>query len=50
MSDLNSFLPANSGWELFIANGINERGQIIGTGRFNGQNRGFLLTPMRVTN
>lgn len=42
--DLNSLLPPDSGWVLTTATGINDRGQIIGTGMFNGQgNYGFLL-------
>lgn len=45
MFDLNKFIPANSGWELFSASEINNKNQIIGTGKFNGETRGFLLTP-----
>ncbi len=41
--DLNSLLASDSGWVLQNATGINDRGQIIGTGLFNGQNSGFLL-------
>ncbi len=48
--DLNSLIPANSGWELFDAVDINNKGQIVGSGRFNGQDRAFLLTPTWVTN
>jgi probable HAF family extracellular repeat protein len=43
MIDLNSLLPANSGWQLIQANGINDSGQIVGTGFLNGQQSGFLL-------
>lgn len=50
MSDLNSLLPANSGWELTSAYGINERGQIVGSGKKDGQTRAFLLTPVLTTN
>lgn len=50
MTDLNSLLPTNSGWELTVANAINNRGQIVGKGKFNGQTRAFLLTPVMVTN
>ena len=42
--DLNGLI-ANSGWDLTSALKINNHGQIIGTGSFNGQQRGFLLTP-----
>lgn len=45
MRDLNRLISPDSGWELNIAYGINDRGQIVGTGRFNGVERGFLLTP-----
>ena len=43
--DLNNFIPADSGWVLLFADGINERGQIAGTGLRNGEVRSFLLTP-----
>jgi probable HAF family extracellular repeat protein len=45
MYDLNALIPAGSGWVLTEARGINESGQIVGTGWLNGQQRGFLLTP-----
>src|SRR3712207_9335136 len=45
MRDLNTVLPVNSGWILTDATGINDRGQIVGHGLFNGQTRAFLLTP-----
>lgn len=51
MRDLNNFLPPNSGWELNGAVSINNKGQIVGTGTFNGQEgKGFLLTPVTVSN
>jgi probable HAF family extracellular repeat protein len=43
--DLNTLIPANSGWELESALKINNKNQIIGTGKFNGESRSFLLTP-----
>ena len=43
--DLNGLIPAGSGWELYHANDINDAGQIVGYGAFNGQYRAFLLTP-----
>jgi probable HAF family extracellular repeat protein len=43
--DLNTLIPANSGWELLSASKINNKNQIIGTGKFNGESRSFLLTP-----
>src|SRR5262249_14443685 len=36
MIDLNSLLPANSGWELTSATGINDDGSIVGAGSFGG--------------
>ena len=44
-TDLNALLPAESGWVLTVAWGINDAGQIVGAGTHNGQQRGFLLTP-----
>lgn len=43
--DLNALTPG-SGWNLYRANDINERGQIVGMGKFKGQRRSFLLTPI----
>lgn len=45
MLDLNSLLPADSGWQLIEARGINNQGMIVGTAMLNGQSRAFLLTP-----
>ena len=45
MKDLNSMIPAGSGWELTEANGINAAGQIVGMGTINGQEHAYLLTP-----
>jgi probable HAF family extracellular repeat protein len=45
MVDLNSLLPADSGWQLIEARGINNRGMIVGTARINGELRAFLLIP-----
>ena len=44
--DLNSLLPAHSGWLLQSAEGVNAAGQIVGQGVFAGKTRGFLLTPL----
>jgi probable HAF family extracellular repeat protein len=43
--DLNTLIPADSGWELLSASKINNKNQIVGTGKINGESRGFLLTP-----
>ncbi len=45
MSDLNNLIDPDSGWVLYEANAINDLGQIVGSGAFNGQGRAFLLTP-----
>ena len=45
MLDLNALIPAGSGWVLNEATDINGSGQIVGRGTFNGEKRGFLLTP-----
>ena len=46
--NLNTLIPASSGWYLTNAYDINERGQIVGQGVFQGQTRAFLLTPLSV--
>jgi uncharacterized repeat protein (TIGR01451 family) len=43
--DLNNHVQDAAGWVFVRASGINEAGQIIGTGTFNGVTHGFLLTP-----
>ena len=43
--DLNSLLGTGTGWELMAAYGINDTGQIVGTGLFEGQQRVFRLDP-----
>jgi hypothetical protein len=44
--DLNTLIPANSGWVLRSAEHINANGDIVGFGTFDGVTRGFLLTPV----
>jgi hypothetical protein len=45
--DLNDFIPAGSGWVLTYACAVNDQGQIIGEGTFNGEPaHAFLLTPI----
>lgn len=46
MRDLNNLIDPLSGWSLTRAYDINNRGQIVGRGIFEGQTRGFLLTPI----
>jgi probable HAF family extracellular repeat protein len=45
MTDLNRFLPANSGWTIEAAYGINDSGDIVGTGTLNGQTYAIKLVP-----
>ncbi|GAA2050500.1 hypothetical protein GCM10009839_66240 [Catenulispora yoronensis] len=45
LTKLDTLLPAGSGWTLQAANGINDRGQIVGVGLHNGHKRAYLLTP-----
>ncbi len=45
MVDLNTLISASSGWVLEKAEGINNKGQIVGSGKHNGKDRAFLLTP-----
>ncbi len=44
MVDLNSLV--GDGWVLTAAYGINDSGQIVGSGFFNGQERAFMLSPV----
>jgi hypothetical protein len=46
MQALNSLISSNSGWTLVMATSINVRGQITGEGDINGEQHGFLLTPI----
>lgn len=46
MFDLNSLIPSDSGWVLSQAFGINDAGQIVGTGIFDGQSEAFRLDPI----
>jgi probable HAF family extracellular repeat protein len=45
MKDLNTMLPGNSGWILTNATGINDAGEITGTGVYKGATMAFLLMP-----
>jgi len=45
MFDLNSLISPNSGWLLTSATGINDLGQIIGVGKYNGKDGAFLILP-----
>ena len=48
MIDLNSRIPADSGWVLMTATGVNANGQITGMGMLNGVQRAYRLTPDQV--
>jgi probable HAF family extracellular repeat protein len=41
--NLNGLIPANSGWELKTARGINNSGQIVGAGIHNGEYHAYRL-------
>ncbi len=43
MQDLNTLIPADSGWQISFASGINDLGQIVGVGIRNGQSHAVLL-------
>ena len=45
MRDLNSMIPAGSGWSLTTATAIDDTGLIAGYGFFRGEEHAFLLTP-----
>jgi probable HAF family extracellular repeat protein len=45
MWNLNDLIDPASGWELLAAEGINNRGMIVGYGRLRGEIRSFLLVP-----
>jgi hypothetical protein len=47
MQDLNSLIVPGSGWMLQYVTGINDSGQICGTGiNLSGQQDALLLTPV----
>ena len=46
MLDLNDLVVNPGGWTLTGASGINELGEICGTGQLNGTQRAFKLTPI----
>ena len=57
LKDLNTLIPASSGWELSLANGISDKGQIAGSGFHLGSatcsgglySKAVLLTPGGLT-
>lgn len=45
MSDLNNLIDPGSGWTLTGAYGINDSGQIVGSGLINDQQHAFVMSP-----
>jgi probable HAF family extracellular repeat protein len=45
MHDLNALLASGFGWQLLEALAINDAGQIVGTGRINGELHAYRLDP-----
>jgi probable HAF family extracellular repeat protein len=43
--DLNTMIPPDSGWELQFATDVNNRGEIVGAGIFNGTMHAYVLVP-----
>jgi probable HAF family extracellular repeat protein len=49
MTDLNTVIPADSGWVLQFADSINDAGQIVGFGvNGNGETHAFVATPVEL--
>jgi probable HAF family extracellular repeat protein len=48
MVDLNTLIPEDSGWFLGGAGSINNHGQILAAGKFHGEYRSCLLTPIKL--
>jgi len=46
--NLNDLIPPDSGWNLMFAEDINDAGQIVGFGKWNGDYHAFLLNPVGV--
>lgn len=49
LQDLNRHIPPDTGWNLRSAVGINDSGQIVGTGDLGGFWHTYLLTPVAMT-
>jgi probable HAF family extracellular repeat protein len=45
MTNLNNLIPADSGWQILGATGINDRGEIVGYANFGGMPAAYLLQP-----
>lgn len=44
--DLNLCIPPDSEWEIVWPSDINNRGEVVGVARRNGEEHGFLLSPL----
>lgn len=47
MQDLNTLVPANSGWYFLEANDISNQGWIVGDGYYQGKSQAYLLLPIQ---
>lgn len=47
-TDLNTEIRQDSGWNLLFANAVNDFGQIVGAGLYQGRTQAYLLTPLRL--
>jgi probable HAF family extracellular repeat protein len=44
MQDLNDLIPPDSGWSIYLATAINNAGQIVGQGYYQGAQHAYLMT------
>ena len=44
--DLNTLIPAGTGWNLQQTDAANDKGEIVGFGILIGNTRGFILRPI----
>lgn len=47
LHDLNDLIPPNSGWTLIWAKDLNNRGEIVAYGSYQGKGAGLLLQPVQ---
>jgi probable HAF family extracellular repeat protein len=45
MTDLNTLIPKDSGWQLLFAQSLNDAGEIVGQGLIGGESHAFLAVP-----
>ena len=46
LENLNDLIDPNDSWDLRVAKGINDRGEIVGWGYHDGEKRAFVLRPV----